>query len=536
MIALPPFSTPPCAPVRATRPVAAWIFLTSLLILILAVYHFRLVTWPYQAELREGSMMDVTALMLDGQRPYDITTHPFHFWSYGFVVNWIAYLLAHVVGASTTLHRAIIAAAIFLTCVLFWLVLRHQRTPLPIRVPCVALLYSGLLYYVQPLARVDAVGLLCYLCAIYIPWLLPHVPFSLSAGLVLGLVAAHTKLYFILFIPIVGTHLLFARSWRVAFGYVGLAGALLVLTMAGVSRFYPAYLRNILVDVALGFSPAYLAVQASAFIVLYGALFILMGRWVARLATTLPARAPRLWAWAHDIHACALVFGAIACVRLCGNPGAFLNYPVQLLAPFLLASAARWCALDACLLRWSPPLLTANLLAATALLIGYPYVREAARQRSLLPLIDPRMSTRDIQRDWRLADAWAAHHTNMLNHPGLTSLLRRYRRPVYDNGQSEYFTEGLGKAAVLQRVFIPTDAEVLARSQQVYHWITNHVCLQSFDAITTPNCYNVPTTLLSNYYHPAQSITLAMPHVGQLWDVTLWLPRPRPATHASSAP
>jgi hypothetical protein len=121
-------------------------------------YHFLLVTFPYPLEYREGAILFVTDLLLEGENPYALQNMPLAMNVYGINYHLIVYPFARLWGATFLVHRAVSAVFILLSLPIFFVILRRHRAGVLYSLAAVLILYASLLYRYTPLARPDGVG------------------------------------------------------------------------------------------------------------------------------------------------------------------------------------------------------------------------------------------------------------------------------------------------------------------------------------------------------------------------------------------
>lgn len=104
------------------------IFLIGAAILLFA-YHMRVITFPYPSEYREGSMIQTTNVLLNGENPYAIVNQPQDTNTYGIFYSIVCYPFAKISGSSLQLHRAVSGIFIFLSCLMVFLFAWIKKHP-----------------------------------------------------------------------------------------------------------------------------------------------------------------------------------------------------------------------------------------------------------------------------------------------------------------------------------------------------------------------------------------------------------------------
>ena len=99
----------------------------ALLLLMLFVYHFKLIVFPYPLEYREGAIVQTTQVLLKGENPYSLINQPQDTNCYGILFNLIAYPVSKITGANLFSHRAITGFFIIAACFVAFLFTKKKK-------------------------------------------------------------------------------------------------------------------------------------------------------------------------------------------------------------------------------------------------------------------------------------------------------------------------------------------------------------------------------------------------------------------------
>src|SRR5215510_15970113 len=101
-------------------------------------------------EMREGAVIWITRLLLEGRNPYSLAELPASTYAYGIVYHLIVLPFARLFGNGYTVHRAVSAVAIAGSCALMYRLLRRAGTHLALAATGVMLFYASSIYFVAP--------------------------------------------------------------------------------------------------------------------------------------------------------------------------------------------------------------------------------------------------------------------------------------------------------------------------------------------------------------------------------------------------
>jgi hypothetical protein len=301
--------------------------------------HAHLVAYPHPLEVQEGCMEVSTRLILQGRNPWALDLQPQANNCYGAGFPLLAAALGRLFGAPTLVGlRAISAAFVLGSCLLFYGALRRLRAG-PLESGWLALmLYACLLYYSSPLARPDAQGLFFFLAAILLPLAFDPRPYAWACCGALACLACLTKLYFGLAFVLPFLWLAAQGRWgdlaRLSLGFAALAaGALWAILRWGDIYLYTT-LFNYFSDLVNN-HPDYVRFQLWTYAARQFLPSLALGlalTWAASRQAGL-SRA-RVWI----LFSCATLLLFI--LKLGGNYGSYLVYLYQWNLPFALLALA----------------------------------------------------------------------------------------------------------------------------------------------------------------------------------------------------
>jgi hypothetical protein len=210
-------------------------------LLALLFQHLQLVAQPSPHEFNESGEWYTTWLFDQGRNPYGpeelIGSSVF----FGPLYHWVVLAFKPLFGIGYPAHRMV--NLLCLAGTLWLLVTRMRRlgTSLGIALLSAALFYWACLQNIMLSARADALGLLLFLLAIFVPWENGYSRRSVLVGLACTFLAIHCKAYFALaLLPLVaGVGLV--RSWREAALDVLILVAAIAASMWALGRKFPLY-------------------------------------------------------------------------------------------------------------------------------------------------------------------------------------------------------------------------------------------------------------------------------------------------------
>ena len=148
------------------RIAAAATGIAALMTAYLVLLHLRMIVSPAPQEMREGAIIWITRLLLEGRNPYAIAELPASTNAYGILYHLVVLPFARAFGNGYTVHRAVSAVAIAGSSVLMYRLLRREKADRLVAAVGVMLFYASSLYFVAPLARPDGFGVFLAMASI----------------------------------------------------------------------------------------------------------------------------------------------------------------------------------------------------------------------------------------------------------------------------------------------------------------------------------------------------------------------------------
>jgi hypothetical protein len=488
----------------------------------LVVLHVRMIVSPAPQEMREGAIVWLTRLLLEGRNPYALAELPASTNAYGILYHLAVLPFAWFFGNSYAVHRAVSATAIAASCLLMYRLLRHLGADRLLSASGTILFYASSLYFVAPLARPDSLGV--FFCVASLAVLFKTAPagsaadgqYSLPrflAGLALALLALLTKIY-LAFPPfILAAYVLLFVSIPRGLFYGAVAAAASAAALWSMTLVFPAYISVSVVD-NINTSTYYdvgHAQQQTLDWLLYSlpltvGLVAVAAGGLRRLLSTNRARGARRrvspWAFGAAVNA-GVFFGLFA-----GHPGAHMTYLFHLVTPLLML------ALLPAVQRspWSRALVVAALPVAFLLNASY------------FPLTFGRF--RAAENTFATLQRTITGHRNVLGSTEVAGPLALAGRRVFDSGHSEYF----GQAGSDRRWpgLVPRD-ELDARWTAFLDEIDAGLEHRRFDLVVRSRRPGlIPSEPLQQHYRRVATYDVDFAWSAQRWPLDVWEPQQPP--------
>jgi hypothetical protein len=472
----------------------------------LAVLHLRMIISPAPQEMREGASIWITRLVLEGRNPYALSELPASTYAYGVIYRLVVLPFARIFGNGFTVHRAVSAVAIAGSCVLVYRLLHRTGTRPVLAASGVMLFYASSLYFVAPLARPDALGVLFSLASM--TWLFADkvTPLRFAAGLIFALLALLTKIY-LAFPPfVIALYVFLFVSPKRGLIYGLTASIAAVAALLTMTLFYPTYINMSVIDnmnSANYYNVDYMKRQTVDWL-LYS-LPLTVGLVLVLLRTVSNSRGLRSLRkrpspFAFGAAANAAVFFAV----FGGHAGAHMTYLFHLVTPLLIVALLP--VFDE--RSWSGALVAISLpiaFVANAHYFPLTFARFRASEATFA----------------RISEAIRAHQ-HVLGSTEVAGPLALAGRPVFDSGHSQYF----GAAAIGRRMpgIAPADA-IDTRWQAFLTEIKSGIIAEQFDLIIRNRRPGlIPDGLVAAHYDRAATIDVDFPWGAQHWPLDLWEP------------
>jgi hypothetical protein len=472
----------------------------------LAVLHLRMVVSPAPQEMREGAIIWITRLILEGRNPYALAELPASTNAYGIAYHLVVLPFARLFGNGYTVHRAVSAAAIAGSCALIYRLLRSEGTDRVLAAVGVMLFYASSLYFVAPLARPDGLGVL--FCMASVTWLFVDdlTPRWFLVGLGFAMLALLTKVYlaFPPFVISLYVFLFVSPKRGLIYGLTTIGLSIAVLLIA--TMFYPAYISVSLIDninSSTYYDVDHLKRQTldwlSYSLPLTVGLVVILFRAVANGSVLRRMRTrPSPFAFASAVN------GAVFLAVFGGHPGAHMTYLFQLVTPLLMVALLPH--LDE--QSWARALVIVAL--PIAFVMNAPY----------FPLTFGRFRDAEAAAA-QLSDAIRSHR-HVLGSTEVAGAIALSGQPVFDSGHSQYF----GAAGSDRRWpgLVPA-ASLQARWDSFQREIDTGITGERFDLIIRNRRPGlIPDGLVAAHYMRVATIDVDFPWGAQHWPVDLWEP------------
>lgn len=473
----------------------------------LVLLHLRMIVSPAPQEMREGGIVWITRLLLEGHNPYDVAELPASTNVYGILYHLVVLPLARVFGNGFEVHRTVSGLAIAGSCMLLYRLLRRERTDAFLAAIGVMLFYASSLYFVGPLARPDALGVFLGMASMTVLFRDDVPPVRFVIGLTLALLALLTKIY-LAFPPFVMAAYVFvfvSRRRGLLYGLTTVVSVIAVLLT--MTLFYPAYITVSVIantQTTTYYDADHMRQQTLDWLLfslpLAMGLALILARTVASWPPTIRFRQrPTIFVFASVVNAFAFF------VWFGGHPGAHMTYLFHLVTPVLIlvllpqVTRAPW----------------PRAVVATALPIAF------ALNAHLFPLTFGHFTAAEAT--FARLTSTIETHRQVLGSTEIAGLLAIAGRPVVDSGHSQYF----GDAAIDRPLpgLVPADV-VHSRWNGFLAEDADGISSQYFDLIVRSRRPGlIPSALVADHYVRTGTMDLDFPWGAQRWPVDLWEPR-----------
>lgn len=510
---------------------------------LLVQYNYSLVVYPYPLEYREGSMLLTTNFLLQGKNPYALENMPVSLNVYGINYNLLVYPFAKAFGASFFIHRLIAAVCMMLIGLLFYATLRKHNIIRPYILSSILILYASLLYYITPLARPDTLGTLLFLSSVFVLYLLEYSNASMFASICLGLVAFYTKSYFALSIPLMAIYLFLFVSKQKGLIYGVVAFVLLVMSALVVNYLCELYFLSVIVLHLNIINSSYQWLwkqivffwDANSGLIILGVLLI-FAFLADRIYSVMQYRTDGKISWPKlkgfvnilDLHRplfksaislslyCLIATSLAIYFKMGRHGGNWMAYFYQLITPFLTLYIFSLTVKPLQNPTWSAVkdnygyLLIIPLSCLTLFHLSYS-----------LPL----NSNQKTPHEWAQLEEITLSRKEIFNSPILVSMLVEQNKPVYDSGQSEYFTSLKHHLAWLDGWF-PTNSQIKDAQNKYKEFIEDSIISRKFEVLIIDDGDQAPYLQdMENFYSLDEKILVCMFHTEQCYTLDVWRPK-----------
>lgn len=515
------------------------IIIYTILILIavkLIAYHYSLIAYPYQLEFREGASLQTTNTLLKGENPFALENQPLNTNVYGILYSIICYPFAKFFGATLFVHRSVSALFIFLSCFIFFLFAKKRKVNNIIIISTVLIFYASLLYFVTPLTRPDSLGLFLFITAFYITFKNNYSYKSLALATIIGILVFFTKTFFLLIFPylFLYTFIFISKKRGIYFALLSFISLIIIVLISDkISKTYIAntffnHMANFQYRVEYARSQIFFFIKSYSFIFLLSiislSIFLIKNsfkikqflfnifftKYIINKLNFLKINNP-VYADKPDFALFFLILSVIIFYKkIGGHDGAWITYLYQIVSPFLLLVL-----LDFLRLKYISliPFVVAALLN---LFLLYKYVL-------------PKYDFNSYSKRWVEISNCIKPNNNILNSPGVLSIMLANHKIIYDSGQTEYFQYSHSSGLFSNINYFKETDEINSKIfKNSIKTITQNITENKFDIIILPTFYtrNLHDSVISKNYYLERTISGYMPCVMPIvskQDVMLWV-------------
>jgi hypothetical protein len=495
----------------------------------LANYSWTIISTPYPAEYREGSILLMTDYFIHGRNPFTLANHPLMTNNYGFLYNLVVLPFAVLFGNTLAVHRAISILFLLAACILIVLVLVRLKVAWPFAVAGGTIVMASLLFSGIPLSHPDGLGEFFFLLAILFPFYRKFDTSSLIISGGAGILAFMAKPYFLFAIGVVAAYVfMFVSKKRGLLYAVGVVGSLVVI-LYGTTRLLECYFLDAVLNNA-GNSillTSHMMEQSTRFVVIFLPCFLI-------LAITLFADCSknsqgflqrinlfRKQNWLDITHMDQPLFdfpmnyfgfyflcSCIIVISLLGrHAGSYMSYYFQLITPALVLLALQPESVSHKYSLLTVPLILINLYLICFYVL-YPNKLSSAQED-----------------EWQKLYQYLDHSDQVLNSPVLVPEMIRLGMLPVDSGQSEYYFNTLPYRFNL---FAPPYEAVRKQGIDYLRLVRSRVLNQKYDRtmITFDQGLSpfAGQGVINKYYDQVELIHVFMPQTNQEWIVQISKP------------
>lgn len=483
------------------------------------------ITMHYQIELREGTALVLTRILLNGENPFSFENQPLAMTNYGLGYNLAVLPFAALFGNSLFIHRAITFVFILLSALVCFVTVYKKQRDSSLALICGAFAITGLIGQGGIGAFPSATGLFLFLIVVLVPYNRSFDRTSLLASVLVSLFAFYTKPYFILGFGIVATYLFLFVSKKKGVSYCVQFSSLFFISFLVMRIIFPLYFINtILGNISNTYrSSEHLKLQLlQLFYYFYPTLILVLimlvrGLLGKREGLSFGSKAENLvellsWDQPFIRHPINYLFYSVACsflafILILGpHTGNYMNYAYQLLVPLFFC--------------WFFQNIDLNnkFRAVSILLVLFNLFMWE------LKILNPDMLMQKNSKEWAKLYNYVKLSKNVLNSPIITSEVVEIGLIPIDAGQSLVFYNVEPYPDF--DLFGPPYSAWQVDGYQYTIFIDQSIAKQNFDLVVTTvekaTFYHVKR--LPKYYSQIEEIKIDMPQTGQRWTILLWRP------------
>lgn len=502
------------------------IFLSLFLGGIVLFYNFRVISVETPQEFRENAILLTTNLLLDGQNPYSLKNMPTYVNVYGILYNLVVLPFAKIFGSTFLLHRLISLVFITASCILLYKALRDEQVQKWLTLVPVALLYTQMVVGGSDLlARPDSLGVFLFFFTIFIAQKLNYNFLGLALALLSSILGFLDKPYFVLGLPYVILYLFIFKSKLKALLLLTVSVFVYSFTFVVIHHFFETYFLNTI------FINYQVAGKDVNFLILQ---FITYFKWNFGIILALLLTQAIIF---RDNLANFIKSAPLKRINLLSLNKPFLDFNFSIYTLSLLLSLL--------LIIFNLGLHNGNFMTYFTHLITFPLFiitvkgisQERGREKMFLSLLiiinlvfwSKQMISAhlDFNPDSKNEIYWSqviSKYHNVYANALFANILYDQNKPIYDNGQSEYFVNAL---SLNRKINLVKNAD----NQYLDHvqYIKSQIEQRKFDLVLIArdvkpfgSPYFTKEELIKNY-SPIKFANYTM-YNGN-WVIGLWVPR-----------
>jgi hypothetical protein len=224
--------------------------LTGLFILIFFFVHqYYLIKFPYQLEYREGAICFVVDLMRNGKNFYDFDLQPQATYVYGIGYPFVVYLFSFISEHILIAARIVTTLSMVLTMLIVFKTIVRRKNGYYEAFAAIGLLAPALIYNTN-LGFPHALAMLLMVTAIYIPWRLNFTYWSVFTSIIVSIFAFASKPYGIIMAGILLGYLFLFESKRKAV----ITGGFFLVVLISIVLIFNAYFQAYFIDTFKSFA------------------------------------------------------------------------------------------------------------------------------------------------------------------------------------------------------------------------------------------------------------------------------------------
>jgi hypothetical protein len=495
------------------------------------IVYFSIVTiaMPYQIELREGTALVITRLLLMGKNPFTFENHPLAMTNYGIGYNLVVLPVAALFGSTLFVHRTVTFVLILFSAAICFLAVYKKNKEISLALICATFVAASLIGRGGIGAFPSATGAFLFLVAVLVPYLRSFDTSSLVASAFISLFAFYTKPYFILSFGIVAAYLFLFVSKMKAGVYSLLFTSFFSIVFLGVRVVLPLYFIDTLTGNINNIqkSPEHLKAQLiQLFFYFYPTLVLAIIIFIKELSKRRPGqffnstskRTFNLFNWQQPFinHSMDYLFYSSVCsflafVLILGpHKGNYLVYAYQIIIPLFF-----------CWLFQNVDLNHKLGFAAVLLILLNLFLWE---KETLNPVM---LKQRD-SKEWAELYGYVSSAKNVLNNSVVTSEIVEMGIMPVDAGQTLVYYIMPYKD---NNLFGPSYSSWHENGVKYTKYVDQNIKNKNFDLVVTTmekaDFYHVK--LLDENYSLVTKIKVEMPQTDQNWTMLLWRPLPNPS-------